>query len=270
MNESEIQSGRPYGGATILYRRFMQITEPVWLQSKRVCVIKIVLEHSGYYLFNVYIPCDVSTCIDSYVEVLSDISNYVLCDDIVHFVLGGDFNTNVRRHNSCHTMTLKLFIADECLSTDVSTVEYTFTGALGTSSLIDHFIVTVGMAEDVSCYKQLESVYNLSDNLPIVVHLDYDLEYAVPMSPFFIPKPKWDYATQTDIDNYHEQLDVRLLQETPPECLMSCDDLQCKNQSHEIYQRHDIITHACSEAARVTITVSRMGCKRVSTGFQCG
>ena len=31
MNESEIQSGRPYGGVTIPYRKFKQITEPVWL-----------------------------------------------------------------------------------------------------------------------------------------------------------------------------------------------------------------------------------------------
>ena len=49
-----------------LYRKFKQITKPVWLQSKRVCAIKIVLEHGEYYLFNVYMPCDVSTCIDSF------------------------------------------------------------------------------------------------------------------------------------------------------------------------------------------------------------
>ena len=49
---------------------------------------------------------------------------------------------------------------------------------------------------------------------------------AVPLSPVFVPKPKWDSATQTDIYNYHEQLDVPLLQEPLPECLVSCDDLQ--------------------------------------------
>ena len=76
-------------------------------------------------------------------------------------------------------------------------------------------------------YKQLESVHNLSDYLPIVVHLDCDLEYAVSIFPIFIPKPKWDSATQIDIDNYHEQLNVlRLLQEPLPECFVSCDDLQ--------------------------------------------
>ena len=92
-------------------------------------------------------PCDISTCIDSYVEVLSEISNYCLCNNVVHFVIGGDFNTDVSRHNSCHTIALKQFIDDECLqlclSTDVSMVECTFIGALGTRSLIDHFIVTV-------------------------------------------------------------------------------------------------------------------------------
>ena len=53
INEYEIQSGCPYSGVTILYRKFKQITEPVWLQSKRVCAIKIVLEHGEYYLFKV-------------------------------------------------------------------------------------------------------------------------------------------------------------------------------------------------------------------------
>ena len=71
------------------------------------------------------------------------------------------------------------------------------------------------------------------------------------MSPVFIPKPKWDSATQIDIGNYHEQLDIRLLQKPPPECLVSCDDLQYKSHSHEIYQLHNTITHACSEVARV-------------------
>ena len=55
------------------------------------------------------------------------------------------------------------------------------------------------------------------------------------------------------------------MQKPPPECLVSCDDLQCKRHSHEIYQLHDTITHACSEAARVAIPVTSMGGKRVST-----
>ena len=75
---------------------------PVWLQSKRVCAIKIVLEHGEYYLLNVYMPCNVSTCIDSYVEVLSEISNYCLCNNVVHFVIGGDFNTDVTRQLMSH------------------------------------------------------------------------------------------------------------------------------------------------------------------------
>ena len=123
-----------------IYLIYKLITELVWLQSKRVCAFKFywntVIE---YYVFNVYMPCDVSTCIDSYVEVFSEISNYCLCNNTVHFVIGGDFNTDVSRHNSCHTIALKQFVGDECLqlclSTGVSTVEYTFTGALGTRIL---------------------------------------------------------------------------------------------------------------------------------------
>ena len=82
-------------------------------------------------------------------------------------VIGGDFNTDISRHNSCHTIALKQFIDDECLqlclSTGVSTVDYTFIGALGTRSLIDHFIVTVGLAECVSCYRPIsQTVFMLS------------------------------------------------------------------------------------------------------------
>ena len=72
-------------------------------------------------------------------------------------MIDGDFNTDVSKHNSCHTIALKQFIDEECLqlclSTDVPTVKYTFTGARVTRSLVDHFIVTVGLAEYVSGYK---------------------------------------------------------------------------------------------------------------------
>ena len=44
MDESVIVSGRPYGGVTMLYRQLQKAVETIWLESRRVCAIKLVLE----------------------------------------------------------------------------------------------------------------------------------------------------------------------------------------------------------------------------------
>ena len=44
MDETVIQGGRPYGGVTLLYRKFKKITEEIWLDSKRMCCIKIKID----------------------------------------------------------------------------------------------------------------------------------------------------------------------------------------------------------------------------------
>ena len=41
MDETVIQGGRPYGGVTLFYRKFKKVTEKIWLDSKRICCIKI-------------------------------------------------------------------------------------------------------------------------------------------------------------------------------------------------------------------------------------
>ena len=41
IHESVLQHGRPYGGCTILYRSFSQVPEKFWLESKRICAIKL-------------------------------------------------------------------------------------------------------------------------------------------------------------------------------------------------------------------------------------
>ena len=46
------------------------------------------------FVFNVYMPCDQHTFIDSYIEVLSEISQYCLSHNVHYFIIAGDLNTD--------------------------------------------------------------------------------------------------------------------------------------------------------------------------------
>ena len=94
MNESVIVGGRPYGGVAILYRHLQKGVETIWLESRRVCAIKFVLEFGLLYIFNMYMSCDQYSYINTYIKVLREISNYCMINNVEFFLLGGDLNTD--------------------------------------------------------------------------------------------------------------------------------------------------------------------------------
>ncbi len=121
MDSGVLLSGRPHGGCAFLYSRNLKCNiTPVEVGSNRCCAIIIDLsEHARILLFNVYMPCDTEydqNNHENYVDVLSKISqvrmNY---PDILHTIIGGDFNTDFTRRLSLHTTSLEDFIHREGL-----------------------------------------------------------------------------------------------------------------------------------------------------------
>ena len=174
-------------------------------------------------------PCDVSDYSDDYIEVLAVIANYCAIHNVHYFVICGDLNTEFTRRNSCNTIALSQFIADECLKlclfTDLSTVSYTFTSTVGTHSLIDHFIVTEGLSDYLLTYKQIESVDNLSDHLPIALQLNCNIDYANQKKLEFEPSPKWNSVCPADIDECHRCLDKCLMEKPIPVQVIDCKNV---------------------------------------------
>ena len=171
-------------------------------------------------------PCDQHTFIDSYIEVLSEISQYCLSHNVHYFIIAGDLNTDISRHNSANTIALKHFISDECLqlalSSNASLITHTFISALGTHSLIDHFILTESLMDCILSYKQVDSIDNLSDHLPIVLHLNCNVEFATATTPTFIPKALWCHSDDIHIKVYREHLDLYLSDIIINEDLLCC------------------------------------------------
>ena len=62
MNENGLLLGRPYGGCSFLYKKYLGpsiICTDVG--SDRVCCIKLNTKFDMLYIFNVYMPCDTTS-----------------------------------------------------------------------------------------------------------------------------------------------------------------------------------------------------------------
>ena len=79
MDESVIVSGRP-SAVTKSGRNYLEY------HCRRVCAIKLVLEFGSLYIFNIYMPCDQYSYIDTYIEVLSEILNYCMINNVECFI----------------------------------------------------------------------------------------------------------------------------------------------------------------------------------------
>ena len=86
INECVLQYGCPYGGCTILYRSFSQVPEKMWVESKRICALKLKVYLGDLYILNVYMPYDQHPFIDNYIDVLSEIYHDCLSHNVQYFL----------------------------------------------------------------------------------------------------------------------------------------------------------------------------------------
>ena len=84
-------------------------------------------------------------------EVLSEIEQWIHTHNPTHVITlyGGDMNTDMST-NTPHALAMRQFLSDfnytACIDTPISEVPYTYISALGSSSRIDHFIVTSALS----------------------------------------------------------------------------------------------------------------------------
>ena len=64
------------------------------------------------YVFNVYFPCDTNNNehLQSYNDILSDISGCMIEHKIDYCVIAGDLNTDLSRLNPGNTLSLQSFV----------------------------------------------------------------------------------------------------------------------------------------------------------------
>lgn len=209
--------------------------------EKRVQGIKIVTSNDRvFHIFNVYLPCDDNTAesFALYNHVLSVISVYCIDNSINVYIVGGDLNTELCRHTSRNTISLKNYVHQECLflccKLNLSDVEYTFCSPAGVKSLLDHFIVSTNISDFITKYTCIDCHADISDHMPLLIEISGHAPLAShdgnrPVSTH--AKPLWSTITIDNIAKYKQCLDVRLSNYILPDALYCCD-FNCNNAKH--------------------------------------
>ena len=243
MPSGELLSGRPYGGCAILWKNtFNGKVEPVRFNSTRLCGVIISANYlsSPILLTSVYMPADTlydKNNSDEYSSILSEITSLSNDLNISSVIIGGDFNTDFDRVNSLHTKELNLLCTNfeyvPWINCVPNSVDFTFESKIDSSkSLIDHFILSKTLAEQVVVVAALHSGDNLSDHSAISIKLDINTEHTTAPQRQIQPKVIWDKATDSDINNYKTNLDAKLKTLGNYDSCFNCNDLNCSNNNH--------------------------------------
>lgn len=267
MNENTLLYGRPYGGCAIIYNKQLKCTiTPVSYDSKR-CMANVVSINGFELLFvNVYMPCDVrhSQLDTGFDDVLNDINMLISNHSAInHIIIGGDFNTDLSRTQSPHTIALHDFCEQEVLSMCVnhpqSNIDFTYESSTGSKSVIDHFMVSQNLSDSILSYQVLHDGDNLSDHSALVLCLDISIQYHASeqeRSNQFCPHPLWRRATDEQLCNYRDTLNVLLNTIPLPEQLLHCENMICEIHRGDTSKYYDAIIKACVQATELCIPSS--------------
>jgi len=177
-DNSEIISGRPFGGCAILWRSDIRARiEPVNTNSRRICVICMRPDSWSVLFLNVYMPYeDGEERLDDFFSQLSTIE-YLICQyPDCHIILGGDFNVDFAR-NRLHTELLTDFFGNNlCLEPvyrhNKYHIDYSYNFNMSRFNTLDHFIIFGILFENyIMSVDPIHRGDNLSDHEPIVMKL---------------------------------------------------------------------------------------------------
>jgi len=272
MNDECLKAGRGYGGCAILWKSSLACTiEPVHINNRRICAVKINLQGVSIFLCCVYMPCDTlydSYSAEIYTEVFNDIFNNDICNRVNHIIIGGDFNTDLSRVKSSHT---KSFI-DSCsregmkhiLKHPKCNIDYTYMSMSNHhKSCIDHFIMSDNLFESVEHCSVLHDGDNLSDHDVVSLQLTVNIVHDV-INTEFVCKPLWWKATEHQLNAYKRKLDALLSKIVLPVDAINCKNLFCHSHREVIQSYHDAIICSCIQASScIPSSKPKIGDKRI-------
>ena len=121
-------------------------------------------------------------------------------------------------------------------------------------STIDHFVISIELADSINKHSILDELENRSDHLPLCI------EITLPVSlnniddiRYFIPKRKWHAVNSDTLSNYRLALDNMLNSCDIPEGILSCQNLSCKEHNSFIDTLHEHIVSSFINAAQETV-----------------
>ena len=179
----DVLRGRPYGGTAILYNKMLSpYIKVVETFDPRLTAVKFNSCVGPVLLVCVYMPTDVGDhdCLECYIDACSRISALYSDPDIVHAIIGGDFNCQVgtRFYNvfaSCAAEN-RFQLSDVKRLVNAST----FCSDDGTrSSWIDHFLCSHSV-DDLILTVQVLDQFITSDHKHLMMQFSNVYGYLTP------------------------------------------------------------------------------------------
>ena len=194
--------GNVRGGTSICYHSNTNcVIETIPSKSKSFCAQKINIDQISILLINVYMPCsDDQESLEEYFNILLEIKTICFLNSSDFIVMGGDWNADPIRKDK-RTAMFKDFIKNQklynALDANISDVPYTWMSndqignRVGSSSKIDHFIISPALKDSISEYRTLSEVTNGSDHVPILLTIDIDINMHKTCERVFKPSVAW-------------------------------------------------------------------------------
>lgn len=271
-DNSDVLTGRPYGGVAILWRSDLSVSVNVLAtNSKRVCALRMESDVYKLLFINIYMPYendDFST--NEFADQLFVIEDICNNNSDCHVIAGGDFNVDFARDRR-HTVLL----SDFCESTGrlnptarhrKCSIDYTYSFNLNRFSILDHFLLSGSLYENsVNSVSVLHEIDNTSDHDPIVLELFLEAKRIGFCQRPHASHVSWVKASDLDCCNYRSTLSQLLNNIALPVDTLLCADLTCRDVSHfkAMNTYATDITDACINAAESCIPHT---CTRKSSG----
>ena len=269
--ESQIMTGRgrPFGGTGFVWTKTLSLAAKPRCEYRhdRVTVLEVSSNIGSILLINCYMPYfDANNIIDQtnlYIDTLGFIDSVIKDNPFSKVILLGDMNCNVYQQNrfsdalNSFLTDKNLFCAYELMSSFSSNTSYTRCNVKQNSySLLDYFFISQELIPFVDSIDILQSGFNLSDHLPIVLSLSIDVEInEIPNDslPFLINWNKIDNDTRA---NYENVMDNCLQSVKIPDILHGCKS--CNDPVHliNIEQYYNDLVH-CIKVADLQLPRSK-------------
>lgn len=200
-NDTEVLSGRPYGGCAILWHSSLDVRlDFVDTLSNRVCGMLFSRPNWKLLIITVYMPYEGDydktvvfieqlSCIDSLIEKFSD----------CHVIICGDFDVDFNRDRH-HTDLLDDFCERLNMLPTVRhiacKIDFTYSFDNNRFSILYHFLLSGNLYENAfeDCFVEHKGD-NLSDHKPIFLKLQLESRFLKTVERIYAPQLSWCKAT---------------------------------------------------------------------------
>ena len=259
MNEGVLTHGRPKGGTAILYKSNTNAKiEKLETDCNRITAATITVDSMNILLITVYMPWDEQRegdNLDEFKEVLGYIQSVCLACNAQYVIIGGDLNCDITR-DVPQTHALLGFADSENFNLVVNNSKSTVTYTHESFSTIDHFMVTPNLSDFILKYETLETVINFSDHIPIIMHMDIDIEYLQTVKRSTSPSVSWIKCTEEHLSRYQCEIDKEIDKIELDFEVFTCSDTKCTMHSEQINSWYNEVVKILKDAADRTLPMT--------------